>query len=116
MWAEDIDDITVAYEEDGVEVVKEEAREVIARGTWPVIVFCYRDWDRTAERHGPRKYTLRKFRKQHGVYKMESKFNIGNPTQAAAISVVLARWASEDADASEGTEVPKVSRKAGKVA
>lgn len=32
MWAEDIDDISVEFEEDGVQVVRQEAKEVVARG------------------------------------------------------------------------------------
>ncbi len=95
MWAEDIDDITVEYEEGGVQVIRQEAKEIIARGTWPVLVFRYREWDPASESYGPAKFTLRKFRKQHGSYRMESKFNIGSPAQALSIAGVLQRWASE---------------------
>ena len=95
MWAEDIDEITVEYEEDGFQVFKQEAKEIIARGTWPVLAFRYREWDKAAEVYGPVKFTLRKFRKQNGTYRMESKLNIGNPVQALAISDVLRRWIDE---------------------
>lgn len=95
MWAEDIDDITVEYEEDGILVIQQEAKEVIARGTWPVLAFRYREWNATANAYGPAKFTLRKFRKQQGTYRMESKFNIGSPVQALAISEVLKRWVEE---------------------
>lgn len=33
MWAEEIDDITIEFEEDGVQVVRQEAREVVAHET-----------------------------------------------------------------------------------
>jgi len=112
MWAEDIDDITVEYEEDGVLVVKQEAKEIIARGTWPVLAFRYREWNAAANDYGPAKFTLRKFRKQNGTYRMESKFNIGSPVQAQAISVVLARWAdeigtAEDPEPTKGSTRPR---------
>ena len=44
---------------------------------------------------GGLKFSLRKFRKTRGVYRMESKFNIGNPDQARSIADTLARWVSE---------------------
>jgi hypothetical protein len=95
MWAEDIDEITVEYEENGITVVKQEAKEIIARGTWPVLAFRYREWDPKTEDYGSVKFTVRKFRKQNGSYRMESKLNIGNPAQALAISEVLHRWVDE---------------------
>lgn len=95
MWAEDIDDITIEFEEDGIQVVRQEAREVVARGTWPVLVFAYRERDPKTGEFGGLKFSLRKFRKTRGVYRMESKFNIGNPDQARSIAETLARWASE---------------------
>jgi hypothetical protein len=97
MWAEDIDEISVEYEEDGVQRVKQEDKVIVARGGWPVIVFLYREWDEATQAFGPAKITLRKYRKQHGTYRQESKFNIGNLTQAAAISEVLSRWAPKTA-------------------
>jgi len=93
MWAEDIDDITVEYEDNGVQLVKQEAKEVITRGTWSTIAFLYRDWDTKTNAFGPPKITLRKYRKQKGTYRQESKFNMGSLAQAADISVVLKRWA-----------------------
>lgn len=112
MWAEDIDDISVEYEEDGVLVVKQEDRRVISKGTWPVVAFRYREWDAGSKSYGPPKVTLRKFRKQHGSYRMESKFNIGQAAQAAAIADVLREWAGSMAgqDAEE-TPVSRRSRK-----
>jgi len=95
MWAEDIDDITVDFEEDGIQVVRQEKREVIARGTWPVLLFAYRERDPKTGEFGGLKFSLRKFRKQRGVYRMESKFNIGNPDQAGTIARTLGQWAEE---------------------
>lgn len=114
MWAEDIDDITVEYEEDGVLVVKQEDRRVISRGTWPVLAFLYREWDAAANAYGPAKVTLRKFRKQHGSYRMESKFNIGQAAQAAAIADILREWAGTVAGQEpEETPVSRRGKKSG---
>ena len=95
MWAEDIDEITVNYEEDGVLLVKEEAKVVIARGAWPVLAFLYRELVPATKEYGAKKVTLRKFRKQHGTYRIEAKLNIGNLTQAAAIAEALRVWSAE---------------------
>ena len=108
-WAEDIDDITVEYEEEGILVVKQESKEIIARGTWPVLAFVYREWNVAANDYGPPKFTLRKFRKQAGTYRMESKLNIGNAVQARAISEVLKRW-TDEMGVVEEPEVLKVSK------
>ena len=98
MWVEDIDEISIEYEENGVLLVKQEDKVVVARGAWPVIAFLYREHDAATGAYGPQKVSLRKFRKQHGTYRMESKFNIGNLGQVASIAGTLAKW-SGGADA-----------------
>ena len=95
MWVEDVDEITVEYEQDGVLLIKQEDKQIISRGTWSTIVFLYRDWNRKAEEFGPLKMTLRKYRKQRGTYRQESKFNIGSAEQAKEIAKVLAGWADK---------------------
>ncbi|NOZ02793.1 MAG: hypothetical protein GXP54_13025 [Deltaproteobacteria bacterium] len=92
MWVEDVDDITVEYEQDGVLLVKQEDKRIISRGTWSTIVFLYRDWNRKTDDYGPLKMTLRKYRKLKGTYRQESKFNIGSADQARAIAEVLKEW------------------------
>lgn len=101
MWADDIDDITVEYEEDGVTVVKEEARTIVAKGAWPVLMFKYREWSRSKNDYGPSKYTIRKYRKRNGSYRIEAKFNIGKPEQAVEISRILREWAEKDVTSSD---------------
>lgn len=96
MWSDDIDEITVEYEEDGVQVVKEEAKAIVARGAWPVLMFRYREWSKSENCFGPQKYTIRKYRKRNGSYRIEAKFNIGKPEQAVEIARVLNEWAAGD--------------------
>lgn len=100
MWSDDVDEITVEYEEEGIQVVKEEAKEIIARGAWPVLMFKYREWSRAENAFGAPKYTIRKYRKRNGSYRIEAKFNIGKPEQAIEIARTLSAWASAD----EGSE------------
>ena len=95
MWVENIDEITVEYEENGVLLVKQEAKEVITRGTWTTIAFLYREWDAKTNAFGPPKITLRKYRKLQGTYRQESKFNISNFEQASSIADVLKGWADK---------------------
>ncbi len=95
MWVEDVDDITVEYEQDGVLLIKQEDKRIVSRGTWSTIVFLYRDWNRKSEEFGPIKFTLRKYRKQRGTYRQESKFNIGSTEQAKSIADILKEWAEK---------------------
>jgi len=104
MWSDDVDEITVEYEEDGVQVVKEEAKKVIARGAWPVLMFRYREWSRADNAFGDPKYTIRKYRKRNGSYRIEAKFNIGKPGQAVEIAKTLAEWAASDVGVDDGGE------------
>lgn len=96
MWVEDVEDIGIEYEQDGILVIKQVDKAVITRGTWATIAFLYREWDARANDYGPVKVTLRKYRKQRGAYRQESKFNLGSLEQAAAVAEVLARWAKAD--------------------
>ena len=96
MWYEDVEDISIDFEENGILLVKQEAKVVITKGTWSVIAFLYREWDAATESYGPAKATLRKFSKQRGTYRQESKFNIGSLSQARAIAQVLEQWAAAE--------------------
>ena len=96
MWFEDIEDVSIEYEEGGVVRVKQVGKVVIARGPWPVIAFLYREQDPDAGHYGNLKVSLMKFRKEHGAYRLESRFNITSLDQAAKIASVLQGWASEE--------------------
>jgi hypothetical protein len=96
MWVEDIDEISVEYEDNGELLVKQEAKAIIARGAWPLLAFLYRDRDPKTGEFGPIKATVRKFRKQHGTYRLESKINLGNLEQARQVAEVLLGWAGKE--------------------
>ncbi|MGQ9537178.1 MAG: hypothetical protein ACUVRX_08780 [Actinomycetota bacterium] len=92
---EDIDEVTINYEEDGVQVIQELDREIISRGTWATVLFRYRQWERSRDGYGPDRFTLRRYRRVGGEYRQQAKFNISSVEQARRIVEVLGRWIAE---------------------
>jgi hypothetical protein len=86
------EDLTVAYIEDGIEVVKELDKAILSKGAWTTILFRYQDWDRAKGEYGPDKYTIRRYQKRGGDYRQQSKFNISSRDQARAIIAALRKW------------------------
>ena len=91
---EDIDDISINYEEDGVLIVKELDKVVLSRGAWSTIIFRYQQWDHKKNDYGPDRYTIRRYRKLKGVYQAQGKFNISSQEQAQKIVDALQGWIS----------------------
>lgn len=92
----EIDDLTVTYEENGVEVVKELDKKVVSKGAWTTILFKYQQWQPKKESYGPVRYTIRRYRKMNGVYRQQGKFNISSNDQAQKMIDVLQTWLNED--------------------
>ena len=90
--AETVEDITIDYEEDGILVVKELDKVVLSKGAWSTIMFRYQDWDRKKEDYSPEKFSIRRYRKLHGNYQYQSKFNISSVDQANKIIDALKGW------------------------
>ena len=90
--SETIDDLTVAYTEEGVETTKELDKHVLSKGAWSTIIFRYQDWDKTKQEFGPVKYTIRRYQKRNNQYWQKSKFNISSEDQARKIIEVLSEW------------------------
>ena len=90
-----IDELTVRYEEDGIETVKELDKVVLTKGAWSTIIYRYQDWDRQKQEYGPDKYTIRRYQKRGGEYQQKSKFNISSKDQAKAIIAALEGWIEE---------------------
>jgi hypothetical protein len=84
-----VDELTVTYEENGIETVRELDKQVLTKGAWSTIIFRYQDWDRQKEQYGPDKYTIRRYQKRNGEYQMKSKFNISSKDQAEKIIEAL---------------------------
>lgn len=90
--AENTDELTINYEEDGVVVVKEIDKEILSKGSWTTILFRYQDFDKTTQEYGPDKYTIRRYQKRNGQYQTKSKFNISSAAQAQKIVETLSQW------------------------
>lgn len=93
--ADNVDDLTVDYEEDGKLVSRQLDKEILTKGAWSTIIFRYQDWDRKKEEYGPDKYSIRRYQKRNGQYQQKSKFNISSRDQAEKIIAALQKWMSE---------------------
>jgi hypothetical protein len=87
-----VDELTVTYEEDGIETIRELDKQVLTKGAWSTIIFRYQDWNRQKEEYGPDKYTIRRYQKRNGEYQQKSKFNISSKDQAEKIIAALQDW------------------------
>ncbi|QKT05029.1 hypothetical protein HUS23_09355 [Ectothiorhodospiraceae bacterium 2226] len=90
--ASDAEALTVAYSEDGVELVKELDKVILTKGAWATVIFKYQDLDRQSNEYGPSRYTIRRYQKRNGVYTQKSKFNISSDDQARALIAALQKW------------------------
>ena len=90
--AETIDDITIEYKEGDLVTVKELDKEVLTKGAWSTIIFEYQDWVPKDEAYGPVKYSIRRFQKRDGEYRLKSKFNISSADQARKVIDILSKW------------------------
>lgn len=90
--AENVEDLTVAYEDGGIETVKELDKKILSKGAWATVIFRYQDWDRAKQAYGPDKFTIRRYQKRNGEYQQKSKFNISSKEQAQSIIDALHLW------------------------
>ena len=90
-----VDDLTVSYMEEGVEVIKELDKAVLSKGAWATVIYRYQEWNQKDQDYGPDKFTIRRYQKKHGEYKQKSKFNISSVDQAKKIINVLGGWIAE---------------------
>ena len=90
-----VDEITISYEEDGVELVKELDKVILSKGAWTTILFRYQNLNRSTGEYGPDMYSIRRYQKRHGNYIPKSKFNISNAKQAAKIASSLQKWVED---------------------
>ena len=86
------EELTVTWEEDGIEVIKELDKRVLSKGAWTTILFRYQDWNRSKEEYSGDKYTIRRYQKRNGQYQQKSKVNISSRDQAQQIVDALNEW------------------------
>lgn len=87
-----IDELTIAYSEDGFEKVKELDKQLLSKGAWTTIMFRYQEWNAKKDCYGPDKYSIRRFKKENDQYWLKSKFNISSADQANKIVSILNQW------------------------
>ena len=93
--ASTVEELTISYSEDGVEIVKELDKVVLSKGAWSTVMFRYQDWNRSKEEYGAEKYSIRRYQKRNGEYMPKSKFNISSRDQAKGIIKALQQWTEE---------------------
>jgi hypothetical protein len=101
--ASTVEEISIRYEEDGKELVKELEKEVLSRGSWSTVMFLFQNFNRQLGTYDPPRVTIRRFQKTGGNYVLRSKFNISGPKQARKIVEALNRWYENDHE-SDSTE------------
>jgi hypothetical protein len=89
---ETVDDLTIAFSENGTETTKELDKQVLTKGAWTTIMFKYQDWDNAKSDFGPVKYSIRRYQKRNNQYWQKSKFNISSADQAQKIIDILTEW------------------------
>lgn len=87
-----VDDLSVSYFEEGVETVRQISKEILTKGAWATIMYKYQDWDKKTQDYGPIKFTVRRYQKKNGIYKLRSKFNISSVEQAKKMIEILNSW------------------------
>lgn len=106
--AEKIDDLTINYFQDDVQVVREVEKNILTRGSWTTIMFLFQERDKNTNEFGPTKVSIRRYQKRSGVYKQQSKFNISSARQGRQIADILLNWFPADsaghADAGDDLE------------
>jgi hypothetical protein len=90
-----VDDLTIAYEEDGVETVKELDKKVLTKGAWATLMFRYKEWNAAKGEYSDDKFTIRRYQKRDGKYQQKSKFNISSVDQAKSMIEILQEWTKE---------------------
>jgi len=93
--AETVEELTVTYEDGGIETVKELDKKVLTKGAWATVIYRYQDWNRTKEEYSADKFTIRRYQKRDGEYQPKSKFNISSEKQAREIIIALQDWLAE---------------------
>lgn len=91
-----IDELTIAFTEDGVDTVRELDKSILTKGAWTTILFRYQEWEQAKNAYGQVKYSIRRYQKRNDQYWQKSKFNISSEDQARKIIQVLSAWLEKE--------------------
>ena len=96
--AETVDELTMAYEENGQLLVKELEKEVLSKGAWATVMFLFQNLNKkTGEYEAPR-VAIRRYQKSGGRFNVRSKFSITGEKQARQVMEVLGKWFPEESE------------------
>ncbi len=90
-----VEELSIEYEEDGQELVKQLDKKVLTKGAWATLIYRYQEWDPKKEEFSKDRYTIRRYQKRNGEYMQKSKFNISSADQARDIISALQGWTKE---------------------
>jgi hypothetical protein len=93
--AETVDELTITYEEGGIETVKELDKKVLTKGAWATVMYRYQEWSPAKEEYSADKFTIRRYQKRDGNYQQKSKFNISSVDQAKSMIEILQEWTKD---------------------
>ena len=86
------DELTINWNEGGIDTVKELDKKILSKGAWTTILFRYQDWVPSKEEYSKDKYSIRRYQKRNGEYQQKSKFNISSTDQAQQLIEALQGW------------------------
>lgn len=100
--AETLDELTYDYEDQGVLVRKQLAKEVLTKGTWATVMFLFQELDKNTNKFRAPKIAIVRFKKFKGSYRKQSNFNVSSVKQAQQVATIFESWyplMNESADA-----------------
>jgi len=89
---EKVEDITINYEKDGKQLVKELKKEIMSKGVWTTILFLYQTVNATTGEYSEPKICIRRYKKVKGFYQMQSKFSFSSDQQAKQVASIITKW------------------------
>jgi hypothetical protein len=89
------EDLSCSWEEDGELRVEELDKYILSKGAWVTILYRYRERKGDGS-WGEPKVRIQRYRKQHGKYSNQSKFNISSAKQAKKIVDQLNIWFKDE--------------------
>ena len=92
---ENVEDLTIRYEDGGVETVKELDKKILSKGAWATVIFRYQDWEPAKNQYSQDRFSIRRYQKRNGEYQQKSKFNISSEKQALELIEALQGWLND---------------------
>lgn len=86
-----VEDLSCEWEQDGEVIVEQLDKNILTKGAWATIMFLYRERKPDKSWSEP-KVRVQRYKKAHGRYMSQSKFNISSGKQARKIIDQLVQW------------------------